>query len=246
MRSLALAAGVAALALTGCSRGGGDANATNQAVSAAPLPQIPAPNNGNWAEVASRTPEGGTRIGNPNAPVKLIEYGSPTCPACQAFATAGTRPLIDTYVRSGQVSWEFRPLVIHGGPDVVLSMLMECQPETAFFGSLEQAYAQQQELLGNLDEAEQRQIGALPPEQQLQPLARAMNLDTFFARRGMPEQRFIQCLSNPAAAQQLAANMNRALADGVTGTPTFLLNGEKLEANSWELIEPRLRAAIGG
>ena len=245
MRALGLAA-IMALALTGCSRGSGDANATNQAAAQAPIPQIPAPNNGNWAEVASRTPEGGTRIGNPNAPVKLIEYGSPTCPACQAFAATGTRPLIDTYVRSGQVSWEFRPLVIHGGPDVVLSMLMECQPEAAFFGTLEQVYAQQRELLANLDEAEQRQLSALPPDQQLQPLARAMALDTFFARRGMPEQRFTQCLSNAAAAQQLAANMNRALTEGVTGTPTFVLNGEKLEANTWDLIEPRLRAAIGG
>ena len=33
-----------------------------------------------------RTPAGGYRQGNPDAPVKLIEYGSRTCPTCARFA----------------------------------------------------------------------------------------------------------------------------------------------------------------
>lgn len=231
------------LALAAC--GGGGDNLSSTAGNSAPLPQIPAPNSGNWAEVASRTPEGGTRIGNPDAAVKLIEYGSLTCPACQAFAATGTRPLLETYVRSGQVSWEFRHLVIHGGPDVVLAMLTDCQPEGAFFRTIEQLYAQQQEILGNLEQEEQVRLQSLPPEQQLAPLARAMELNTFFARRGMPESRFNQCLGNLPAAQALADQMGRASGEGVNGTPTFLINGTKLEVANWAGLEPLLRAALG-
>ena len=239
-----LGAAALALALAGC---GGAADNNMTAAANAPLPQIAAPNGGNWAEMASRTPEGGTRVGNPDAPVKLIEYGSLTCPACQAFAATATQPLLETYVRSGQVSWEFRHLIIHGGPDVALAMLSDCQPEGAFFRTIEQLYAQQQELLGNLDQEEQTRLQALPPQQQLAPLARAMELDSFFARRGMPESRFNQCLANLPAAQALADQLNRAAGEGISATPTFLINGEQQEGIAgWSMLEPRLRAAIGG
>ena len=243
---LGVAVSALALALTGCG-GGSDLNAlANETASAGPLPQIPAPNNGDWTQVVSRTAEGGTRVGNPNAPVKLIEYGSLTCPACQAFAIAATQPLLQTYVRSGQVSWVFRHLVIHGGPDVVLSMLADCQPPGAFFGTIEQIYQQQQDILSHLDREAQARLQSLPPEQQLAPLARAMQLDTFFARRGMPEARFNQCLANLPAAQRLADIMGRAAGEGVSGTPTFLVNGERQEASTWQALEPLLRGTIGG
>lgn len=235
-----------ALALAGCGSGGDAGNAAaNQIASQASLPQRPAPNGGDWTEVVGRTPEGGTRVGNPDAPVKLIEYGSLTCPACQAFANSGTRPLLDTYVRSGQVSWEFRHLVIHGAPDVAMAMLADCQPEGAFFATIEQLYAQQQEILAHLDQATQTRLSALPPAQQLTPLARALQLDTFFARRGMPEARFNQCLANMPAAQRLAENLAAAARQGINGTPSFILNGARQEVTSWNAIEPLLRAAIG-
>lgn len=243
---LALVASALMLALAGCGAGGDAGNAAaNQPASQAQLPQRPAPNGGDWTQVVSRTPEGGTRVGNPDAPVKLIEYGSLTCPACQAFAASGTRPLLDTYVRSGQVSWEFRHLVIHGAPDVAMAMLSDCQPEGAFFSTIEQLYAQQQEILGHLDQATQARLSALPPEQQLTPLARALQLDTFFARRGMPEARFNQCLGNMPAAQRLAENLAAAAREGINGTPSFILNGQRQEVTSWRAIEPLLRAAIG-
>ena len=49
-------------------------------------------------------------MGNPNAKVKLIEIGSLTCPHCREFDEKGVPTLIDKYVKTGQVSWEFRHL----------------------------------------------------------------------------------------------------------------------------------------
>lgn len=247
-----LAASALALALAGCNRAGGDLNAAANegqvTVNQSPLNQIAAPNNGDWTQVVSQTPEGGYRMGNPDAPVRLIEYASLTCPHCAEFSETGAAALRDTYVRSGQVSWEFRNFVLNG-QDMALSVLARCQPDGAFFGTIEQIYAQQREILSAIDENESRQLGALPPEQLIPPLARAMDLESFFARRGMPAARFNQCVSNPAAVQQLTEMTNRAAAPGplqITGTPTFVLNGEKLDINAWNLIEQRLRAAIGG
>ena len=78
-------------------------------------------------------------------------------------------------------------------------------------------------------------------------LARAMELDTFFARRGMPEGRFNQCLADSQGIQELTDMSNRgATEEGVTGTPTFFINGTKQEVNQWRDLEPQIRTAIGG
>ena len=72
-------------------------------------------------------------MGNPDAPVKLVEYASLTCPHCARISpTKATAALRDTYVRSGQVSWEFRHFLLNA-PDLALSLLARCQPPAAFF-----------------------------------------------------------------------------------------------------------------
>lgn len=244
-KSTGAAMAAALLLVAGCR--GGDGNGSANATSQAPLTQVPAPNGSDWRQVVARTPEGGTRVGNPDAPVKLVEYGSLTCPACKAFSDTGTEPLRDTYVRSGQVSWEFRHLIIHGAADVALAMLSDCQPPAAFFRTIEDIYEQQPEILGRFEESEQQQIGALPPEQQIAATARAMELGGFFAQRGLPEGRQNQCLGDQQAVQRLADSTNRAFnQENVTGTPTFILNGEKLNVSDWRSLEPLLRERIGG
>src|SRR3546814_9181159 len=57
-----------------------------------------------WTKTVARTPEGGFRVGNPDAPVKLVEYGSLTCDHCAHFAEEATPKLLGQYVRSGRVS----------------------------------------------------------------------------------------------------------------------------------------------
>ena len=238
------AALVIALALGGCGEEAGDLNAA-AANESAPLPQIAAPNNGDWREIASRTDEG-FLLGNPNAPVKLVEYASFTCHVCAAFAEAATDELRDTYIRSGQVSWEIRTF-LRNGPDAAFSLLTYCQEPAAFFRTADQIFEQQEELVEGIDQEEAQRIGALPPEQQLAPLARAMELDTFFARRGMPESRANQCLQDQAQVQRLTDVTSRASRElQVQGTPTFFINDEKQQVTSWDALEPQLRAAIGG
>ena len=81
MKSM-LTAGAAALALllAGCGDGGNSNQATP--VGNDPLKQIAAPNGGDWTQTVVKTPEGGFRMGNPDAPLKIVEYGSRACPYC--------------------------------------------------------------------------------------------------------------------------------------------------------------------
>jgi len=237
------------LMLSGC--GGSDdgnlaAVATNNA---APLTQIPAPNNGNWTEIVSETPEGGYRMGNPDAPVKLVEYAPITCPHCGEFAETATEPLTSQYVRSGQVSWEYRPYMLFPS-DPGVFMLLRCQGPTPFFTLVEQLYATQSEWgvrLQSLTPEQRQQFESLAPNDKAAAYYRATGLDQFFRQRGMPEGRITSCLADSGGLERLA-QITRAGTEeqGVTGTPTFFVNGERQDVNAWTQLEPRLRAALGG
>ena len=47
--------------------------------------QAPAVANVDWSQRVATTPEGGFRMGNPDAPVKLVEFLSLTCSHCATF-----------------------------------------------------------------------------------------------------------------------------------------------------------------
>ncbi len=241
------AALAAVLALSACGDGE-DANLANANVSA-PLTQIPAPNNGNWTEVVSQTEEGGFRMGNPDAPVKLVEYASISCHVCQEFAEAATDRLEDVYVASGQVSWEYRPFVLFpSGPG--LFMLLSCQGTTPYFRLVEELYEQQPEWLARLQSlppAQMQQLEGMNPNARAAFMVQAAGLEGFFRQRGMPQARMDSCLADNQAIVALAEQTRRgAEQDGVTGTPSFFINGTRQDATSWSGLEPRLRSAIGG
>ncbi len=242
---LSIGCGMAALALAlaGCGDGGGNDAAAN---SAAPLAQIKAPN-GDWTQTVAETPEGGFRMGNPDAPVKLVEYGSLTCGHCAEFSEAASEPLRERYVKSGQLSWEFRPYLLFPS-DPGVSMLLKCQGAGPFFRLTDQLYADQRNWaskLQTLSPAQQQQLEAMSPQQRAVALVQAMGIDQFFRQRGMPQSKIDACLADTSALQQLAALTDRGNREGVTGTPTFFINGTIAEgASSWETLEPQLRGAL--
>jgi protein-disulfide isomerase len=60
-----------------------------------------APPRANWMALSVVTPEGGHRLGNPDAAIKLVEWVSYTCPHCATFQKAADTPLRMSYVNSG-------------------------------------------------------------------------------------------------------------------------------------------------
>ena len=120
----------AALLATACNAEKGATNSSGPEVTAA---AVPAPNNGDWSTVVTKTPEGGFVMGNPNAKVKLVEFGSMTCPHCAEFEEQGGKALIDNYVKKGLVSWEFRNFV-RDPFDMAATLLARCGGEANFFG----------------------------------------------------------------------------------------------------------------
>jgi protein-disulfide isomerase len=213
----------------------------------APVRKPPAPVvTRDWSQTVVATPEGGFRMGNPNARLKLIEYGSITCPHCADFNAHGVPALRDTYVRSGRLSWEYRPYMIFP-TDPGIFLLLNCLGPGGFFPASDQLYAQQEQWVGrlqNVSDAEQQRIDALPLLQQSAALVRATGVDQILRGRGLSEARANTCFADEARLLRLVEVSRTANRLGVTGTPTFLLNGRLLdEVRSWEALEPLLKQA---
>ena len=114
---------------------------------ATPVAKASPPAGKQWVDVVAKTPEGGFRQGNPDAPIKLVEYGSRTCPTCGRFAAEGVEPLRAQFISTGQVSYEFRDFPLHGAPDFALALLNQCVGADAFFPMLDRMFANQSNFL---------------------------------------------------------------------------------------------------
>jgi protein-disulfide isomerase len=59
-------------------------------------------------------PQEGMLLGDPRAPVELVEYGDLQCPVCKGYAEEVLPPIIATEVRQGEVRIDFRNFTIIG------------------------------------------------------------------------------------------------------------------------------------
>lgn len=192
-----------------------------------------------WSRTVVGTPQGGFRMGRPNAPLKLIEYGSLVCPHCRRFAETGVGPLISGYVKAGKVSWEFRPYIL-SGLDIAATLLATCNGARSFFPIAHDLYAAQPGWSRSIDQAQSDQIASLPENQMYAEFAKATGIGTIAAKHGIAPQRANQCLRDGAAALRLAKIAEVANGLGVTGTPTFFINGKKTDAYDWPSLKPLL------
>lgn len=73
------------------------------------------------AEVASSLrgiPQNEMVLGDPQAPVELVEFGDLQCPVCKGFAEEILPPIIENQVKNGEVKIDFRNFTIIGPQSV--------------------------------------------------------------------------------------------------------------------------------
>ncbi|MGH6786931.1 MAG: thioredoxin domain-containing protein [Novosphingobium sp.] len=243
-RRLGMIAMLAPLALGLAACGKGDDG--GGAVTGEPIAKIAPPAGKAWGETVAVTADGGYLMGNPDAPIKLVEYGALSCSHCAEFSETGSAELRDSFVASGRVSWELRYYMLNA-LDVPATLLATCGATDAVLPLSEQFWAWQPTMFENLQKADPAQLQAassLPAGQQFAAMARLGGMDTFFASRGIAAEQGQACLADTAKATALAAQRDKASKDmGITGTPTFFVNGRKLEVNTWKLVKADLERA---
>lgn len=240
---LAFAAAPLALGLAAC---GGDKTAAP--AKGDPVTKIAPPAGQKWEEMVSDGTDGGMVLGNPQAPIKLVEYGSLSCPHCARFAQEGMQPLMSDYIATGRVSYEFRSFAIHP-QDIPLTLLVRCAPKQAFFAMVEQLYTNFDAMNAPLgDPAVQQkaeEASKNPPATRFIAISQALGYTDFFAARGIAAPQANACLANLDNAKQIADHAKKYGADGINSTPTILINGRTMPADdsTWPKVSEALRLA---
>lgn len=227
-----------ALGLAACS--------SEDAASGETAAEVAPPEGSTWSQTAVRTEQGGWLVGNPDAPIKLVEYGSLTCPTCALFSEEGSVALHENYIDTGRVSFELRSTIIHGVVDLLLTRMIECAPLPAAVPLADQVWTNLDTVTApfSANQAALEQAFDLPENQRFIAMAQTGGLIDFFAARGISSDQAQVCLADSAAITQLAdVTQAAATEDGVTGTPTFFINDVRVDGTRWAEVEGALQRA---
>jgi len=161
------------------------------------------------AGAAVKPAPGDMSLGNPKAPVHVVEYLSLTCPHCAHFHEGVFPAFKAKYIDTGKVYFTIRELLTAPAQVAAAGFLMaRCNGGTRYFQVVDQVFKSQSRW----------QQGNIKPI--FVEIAKA---------NGMTEDQFNACLSDEKASQALEARLTYATqTDKVTGTPTFFVNGVQL------------------
>lgn len=147
-------------------------------------------------------------LGNPDAPVTLIEYASFTCPHCRTFHERVMPELKANYIDPGRINYVYRE-VYFDRFGLWAGMVARCAGPDRYFGVVDLIYAQQATWT------------------QGAPAEVAENLRRIGRTAGLTNEELDACLTDQAMAQAMLATYeaNTAIHD-IPGTPTLIINDE--------------------
>jgi protein-disulfide isomerase len=170
----------------------------------------------------------GVSMGNEDAPVQLYEFADFQCPACAQFSTF-VHPLIkERLVDTGivrLVRYDF-PLIMSHRHAFLASRAARCAGEQG-------RYWEYHDFL----------YGRQPTwSPQRDPTA---EFETMADQVGIDRRQFQQCLRSDQHAEEVTRNLRLGESLGVQGTPTLMLNGERIMVRDYRDLEERVFEAAG-
>ncbi len=167
-------------------------------------------------------------LGDPNAPVTIVEYGDFQCPSCGAFFGSVEPALKARYIDTGKAKLVFKNFPWIGPESKRAAEAAACAGAQGRFWEYHDAlYANQHG----------ENAGFLTPE----------TLKTFAARLGLDTAAFGACLDSGAYRAAVVADFNEVRRLGLTGTPTFLINGQRIVgAQSFQVFASVIDAKLRG
>lgn len=173
------------------------------------------------------TNKDGSVLGAADAPVTLVEYADFQCIHCYNYYNDTQHDLIDQYVSTGQVRYEVRFVNFLGAESGAAAEATYCAADQNMFWEYHDV------VFANYSSGN---VGGYS----------VTRLTTFAESIGLDMDAFSSCLESGEKAAVIEANLAAAQADGVTGTPSLVLNGQLLQggALSFEALSAAIEAAV--
>ncbi len=168
-------------------------------------------------------------LGDPNAPVTVIEYASFTCPHCRHFHETVFSDLKADYIDTGKVHFIYRE-VYFDRFGLWAGMLARCGGKDRYFGFADALYRGQTDWTAGGD-----------------PAGIAANLRKLGRTAGLTEDQVEACLSDQTMAEALVASFEKnTTADGIDSTPSFVIDGTKYTNMPYDEFRKVLDAELDG
>ena len=202
----------------------------------------------NWNAVVARTARDSHLLGNPNAPIKLVEYISYTCPHCAHFEQESDAQLRIGFVAPGKGSIEVRSFV-RDPVDLTVALLTHCGSPAKFFAN-HSAFLRHQTTwmapVASLTDGQRQRWSNPDFTTRTRAIAGDLGLYALMDARGYDRPALDRCLADRALADRLAKNTKDAAEkDFITGTPSFVLDGVPLSGtSSWAVLKPQIDARL--
>ena len=180
------------------------------------------------ASVSGEGP-GDFSLGSPDAPVKMVEYASYTCPHCRDFHAAVFKNLKAEYIDTGKVHFTLRE-VYFDRYGLWAAMVARCGGEMRYFGIHDMLFDKQTEWAASQD-----------------PMEVVNNLKAIGLAAGLDQASLDACLNDQAKAEALIKQFETNMAaDEVKGTPTIFINGEMHSNMPWADLKSLIDAKLAG
>jgi protein-disulfide isomerase len=178
-------------------------------------------------------------LGDPRAPVRIVEYASVTCPHCKEWHDTVWPQLKQNYIDTGKVRFIFREFPTN--PELLAIagfQLARCGGRTGeqYFNMLDVLFAQQIPLYDAYAQGKAKE--------KLLEIAKSS---------GMSEDEFTKCVEDPEGAKRINQTIdNGRTRFNITGTPTFIVNGKVAGADAVQyatlakLIDKEISGAKAG
>ena len=162
-------------------------------------------------------------MGNPDAPIEIIEYASLTCPHCRDFNVETLPELKKNYIDTGKAKLIYRDFPIDQ-LSVVAALMARCAPEDRYYQFIDVLFENQDKWKYDPDPVEAlMRIGKLG---------------------GLSEADFKACTSNDTLINGIIqSRQNAGKQYDVNSTPSFVINGKKriVGAQPYEVFDETLK-----
>lgn len=175
--------------------------------------------------LAESIPLDGMVMGDPDAPVRVIEYGDFQCPACGQFSRNVEPMLIQQYVETGKVAFEWHTMAFIGPESREAGEAALCAMDQDKFWPMHNTLFHNQvgENAGAFDRS------------RLDEMARIIGLDM---------DAFGQCMDDNKYEDEVMASNDEGGQQGVRSTPSFSVNGQLIQGGAWDQLQQAIESAL--
>ena len=177
----------------------------------------------NASKVSGYANQSGQSVGDPNAPVKVVEFSNFGCSHCRTFALETEEQFIKDYVDTGKVYFTFNVFQFNEDETIKAAEASYCAGEQNKFFEMHKVLFQNATFAGAFADK---------------------SITSYAKQVGLDMTAFNQCLDTDSQLDDVRADTENARNLGVTGTPMFDVNGTIVYSTTLnETIDAALAAA---